>query len=78
MYKTHIIQHIAIFISAFREANWAVLEPVMNVEVTAPAEFQGSVLANLNKRHAVIKGNDATPGYFVVFCEVRINLIFIT
>lgn len=49
---------------------WLVLEPVMTVEVVAPAEFQGSVLGGLCKRHAVVTGQDATEGYFSVFCEV--------
>jgi len=46
----------------------------MTVEVTAPTEFQGSVLSGLTKRHAVITGQDATEGYFSVFCEVNQQL----
>jgi len=49
---------------------WAVLEPVMTVEVGAPADFQGSVLAGLTKRQAVIIGQDATEGFFSIVCEV--------
>jgi len=46
-----------------------VIEPVMTVEVVAPAEFQGTVLGGLTKRHAVITGQDASAGYFSVICE---------
>lgn len=48
----------------------------MTVEVTAPTEFQGTVLSGLTKRHAVITGQDATEGYFSIFCEVMIQNYF--
>jgi len=47
-----------------------VIEPIMTVEVVAPAEFQGTVLGSLSKRQAVIIGQDSTEGYFSVVCEV--------
>lgn len=50
---------------------WLVLEPVMTIEVVAPTEFQGTVLAGLTKRHTVIVGQDATEGYCIVVGEVR-------
>ncbi|ESN97877.1 hypothetical protein HELRODRAFT_114036 [Helobdella robusta] len=61
---------------AIEYGEWNILEPVMNVEVTAPSEFQGSVMSGLTKRHAVIIGQDQADGYFSVFAEVFINFHF--
>lgn len=43
---------------AMKKGSPSVLEPVMNVEVEAPAEFQGSILAGLNRRMGVIQSNE--------------------
>lgn len=41
----------------------------MLVEVVAPMEFQGAVIASINKRRGVINGTDSTEGYFTLYCE---------
>jgi len=41
-----------------RQANPAILEPVMTVEVEAPSQFQGTVVAGLNKRMGIIQSSD--------------------
>ena len=52
------------------EVQCHVLEPIMNVEVTAPSEFHGAVLSGINKRNGVISGSDGGEGYFSITCDV--------
>ena len=35
-----------------------VLEPVMSLEATAPAEYQGTIVSNLNRRMGLIESSD--------------------
>ncbi|GJQ08773.1 hypothetical protein GpartN1_g564.t1 [Galdieria partita] len=48
------IAAIMAFREAFPQAAPAVLEPVMNVEVQVPTEFQGTVMGALNRRRGII------------------------
>mmetsp|Transcript_16299 Transcript_16299/g.33852 ORF Transcript_16299/g.33852 Transcript_16299/m.33852 type:complete len:124 (-) Transcript_16299:1036-1407(-) len=41
-----------------KKAQPNVLEPVMNVEIEIPAEFQGSVTASLSRRMGMIQSSD--------------------
>ncbi|XP_022093804.1 elongation factor G, mitochondrial-like [Acanthaster planci] len=61
---------------AMSEAHCHILEPIMTVEVTAPSEFHGTVIAGINKRNGVISGSDGGEGYFSISCEVPLNDMF--
>ena len=61
-------------ISVYENGEWQIIEPVMLVEVTSPTEYQGAVLAGLNKRHAIITGQDSTENFFTITCEVSIYI----
>ncbi|XP_068173979.1 elongation factor G, mitochondrial [Antennarius striatus] len=61
---------------AMENANIIILEPVMSVEITAPQEFQGEVIAGVNIRHGVITGQDEAEGYFTVYADIPLNNMF--
>ena len=49
----------------------------MSVEITAPEEYQGTVIGQLNKRHGIITGTDGgMEGWFTVYAEVPLNDMF--
>ncbi|XP_045559454.1 LOW QUALITY PROTEIN: elongation factor G, mitochondrial-like [Salmo salar] len=61
---------------AMEKANAAVLEPIMSVEIVAPDEFQGTVIAGVNRHHGVISGQDGAEGYFTLYADIPLNDMF--
>lgn len=59
-------------------AGGELLEPVMSIEVTAPADFQGSIVANLNKRMGVIQSSDVSDSGtdVVILADVPLAQMF--
>ncbi|MBX9769427.1 MAG: elongation factor G [Bdellovibrionales bacterium] len=60
----------------YEKAQPVVLEPIMKLEVSAPEEFQGSVLGQINQRRGMILGSQATEGYGIVQAEVPLTEMF--
>jgi elongation factor G len=58
------------FRKAMEVAKPTLLEPVMNVEITAPDEFAGAIMGDLNSRRGRIQGMDNKAGSTVVKAEV--------
>lgn len=65
---------------AFREgyerSGPVVLEPIMTLEVSAPEEFQGSVMGQVNQRRGVINNSGTQEGYCVIEAEVPLSEMF--
>src|SRR6201997_3322576 len=55
---------------AMEVAKPTLLEPIMNVEITVPDDFAGSIMGDLNSRRGRIQGMDNKAGNTVVKAEV--------
>lgn len=66
--------------TAFREfyakAQPKALEPIMKVEVSAPEEFQGNVLGQINQRRGIIMGSQTNDAFTTVEAEVPLSEMF--
>ncbi|NQW29610.1 MAG: elongation factor G [Ignavibacteria bacterium] len=69
---------IMAFREAYAKAKPVILEPIMKLEVSAPEEFQGTVIGQINQRRGVIMGtdNDALSKYVTVEAEVPLSEMF--
>jgi elongation factor G len=64
------------FREGYEDAKPVILEPIMNVEVSAPEEFQGSVVGQLNQRRGVIQSTETVEGYVVASAHVPLSEMF--
>lgn len=61
---------------AIRKANPIILEPIMKLESSAPEEFQGVVIGQLNQRRGIITNTYIEAGYVTVEAEVPLKEMF--
>jgi elongation factor G len=64
------------FREAYEKAGASVLEPIMKLESSAPEEFQGSVMGQINQRRGVIVNSGTNEGYCVIEAEVPLTEMF--
>ena len=53
-----------------------ILEPIMNVEVQTPTEFQGAVMGNLNSRRGIITGTTEDTASTTINADVPLSEMF--
>ena len=70
------VASIAAFREAYMKAKPVILEPIMKLEVSAPEEFQGVCIGQINQRRGVIVGTTMDAGYVVVEADVPLSEMF--
>ncbi len=61
---------------AFRKADPILLEPVMDVEVTTPEDYQGDIMGDLNRRRGQIQEIETKPTHAVLKVIVPLAQMF--
>jgi len=64
------------FTEAFMKASPTLLEPLMNIEIQCPIEFQSPVLTTLNKRRGTVTNAAIDGAFCVIEAEVPLALMF--
>lgn len=64
------------FREAYEKAKPIILEPIMKLEVSAPEEFQGTVIGQINQRRGVILNTETDASYVTVESEVPLTEMF--
>ena len=70
------VASIAAFREAYLKAKPVILEPIMKLEVSAPEEFQGVAIGQINQRRGVSVGATMDAAYVVVEAEVPLSEMF--
>ena len=64
------------FKEACQKADPTLLEPIMRVVVTAPDDFMGDVMGDINARRGQILGSEVRNGSAVIECSVPLSTMF--
>ncbi len=60
----------------FKQAGPKLLEPIMNVEIECPEDFQGTVVGDIIRRRGIMNSNDIVDGLSVIRAEVPLAETF--
>jgi elongation factor G len=64
------------FKAGAQNAQPAILEPIMSVEVSTPENYMGDVVGDVNRRRGIIHGMDDSPLGKIIKCEVPLSEMF--
>ncbi len=64
------------FREAFQAADPQILEPIMDVEVTVPSEYQSNIMSQLVKRRGTITNTQTKTGLFIINADVPLSAMF--
>ena len=64
------------FREAFRNAGPKILEPIYNVEVMTPAEYQGAVMSDLQNRRGILGTMGADKGFAILKARVPLAELY--
>jgi elongation factor G len=64
------------FREAYGKAKPIILEPIMKLEVSAPTEFQGTVMGQINQKRGMITGSTEEQNFTIVNAEVPLAEMF--
>ncbi len=70
------IAAVAAFKEAFKKAKPCLQEPIMTVEIETPADYQGSLVGDLNSRRGIVLSTEARDMYAVINAEVPLANMF--
>jgi elongation factor G len=75
-YLAFKIAAMAALREVYPKAQPTALEPLMKLEVTAPEEFQGNIMGQVNQRRGMIQGTTTIEGNVTVTAEVPLTEMF--
>lgn len=64
------------FREAYSKAKPVILEPIMKLEVSAPTEFQGTIMGQINQKRGMITGSTEEQNFSIVQAEVPLSEMF--
>lgn len=62
--------------SILNKAGMALLEPIMQLEIETPDEFQGAVVGHLSSKRGVVNSSEVTDGSCIILAEVPLSEMF--